>query len=416
MYVKKALRITSTLLCVVMFLMFGACSEKEDIATMDKTVSVETSAVLRETLSTESTYIGTVSAEGTASVVSLVSGTVEHVAVAMGDKVSAGDLLCRFDDESARLALGSAEASLGSAEASFHSAQLGYDGTAAGYGGENMSVLEEQVRMARENYDATKALFEIGAASRMETEQALATYNSAKASLEAAKSGLDATRSNVEAARAGVEAARAGVEAARYQLSLHEITAPISGIVESVNVISDNFTPSGTVAFIISNAENKTVTFYVTDEVMKNIVVGQKVTVSARDTDYRGTVSEISGIVDPATGMFRIKALINEAKDLPDGLSVSVTTVSNTAREAIVVPSDALYFDNGIAYVYTVEDNIAKRRDVTVALYTREKTAIASGLSDEDVIVTSWSATLKNGSPLNVVTNEEQKASGEVVE
>lgn len=40
---------------------------------LDQTVTVETTAAQPGELSTESTYIGTISAEGTASVVSLVS-------------------------------------------------------------------------------------------------------------------------------------------------------------------------------------------------------------------------------------------------------------------------------------------------------------------------------------------------------
>lgn len=428
---NKTYKRTAVLLCAALVFSLTGCS-KDEPTMMDTAVSVETSAVSRGTLSSESTYIGTVSAEGTASIVSLVSGTVEHVAVSMGDTVSAGDLLCSFDDESARLSLesalaglGSARASLNSAEEGYNSAQKGYDSTVAGYGGEEMSVIEDQVRTAEENYEATKALFDIGAASRFELDQALQTYNSAKASLDAAKNGLNATQSTIQSALAGVEAAKAGVEAAQvgvasaeYQLSLYRLTSPISGTVESVNVISDNFTPSGTVAFVISNANNKTVTFYVTDEVIKHISAGQSVTVSARNNTYTGAISEISGIVDPATGMFRVKALIDDAKDLPDGLSVSVTTVSDTAKDAIVVPSDALYFDNGIAYVYTVHDNTAHRTDVEVALYTKETTAISGGLADSDVIITSWSSSLKDGSPLNIVhpDTEGEENTGEAAE
>jgi len=409
------------------------CSEKREAPMMDTSVTVSTAEVSRGTLSSSSTYVGTVSAEGTASVISLVSGTVEDVAVSMGDKVSAGQLLCSFDDESALLSYNSAVAgyesalaSLGSAEAGYNSAQKGLDSTVAGYGGEDLTVIEDQVNMALENYEATKALFELGAASQIEVDQALQTYNTAKASLEAARTGIGATEAGVqsasagvEAARAGVSAAKAGVDAAEYQLSLYRLTSPISGVVESVNVIADNFSPSGTVAFIISNAENKTVTFYVTDAVMKNLTRGQAVTVTVRGKDYSGVITEISGIVDRATGMFRIKALINEASDLPDGLSVSLTTVSDTAKDAIIVPSDALYFDNGAAFVYTAKDGVAVRTDVEVALYTKETTAITSGLSDGDVIITSWSSSLKDGSPLKIEQPEEtedEKTAGEDAE
>ncbi|MBE6966625.1 MAG: efflux RND transporter periplasmic adaptor subunit [Ruminococcaceae bacterium] len=420
---NKTYKRTAVFLCTALLFSFAGCS-KDEPQMMNTTVSVETCAVSRGSLSASSTYIGTISAEGTASVVSLVSGTVEHVAVSMGDTVSAGDLLCSFDDESASLTLQSAlasyesaKASLGSAREGYNSAQKGYDSAVANHGGEDMSIIEDQVRTAKENYEATKALFDIGAASRLEVDQALQTYNTAKAGLDAAKNSLSATAANIESARAGVEAAEAGVQAAEvgvasaeYQLSLYRITSPISGTVESVNVISDNFTPSGTVAFVISNADNKTVTFYVTDEVMKNIAVGQAVTVSARNAEYSGTVSEISGIVDPQTGLFRIKALINDAKELPDGLSVSVTTISDNAENSIIVPSDALYFDNGTAYVYTVSDNTARRTDVSVSLYTKEQTAISGGLSDGDIIITSWSEALKNGSPLNIVNQPESSS------
>lgn len=288
---------------------------------MDPTVLVETTTVHTDTLSANSTYIGTISAEGTANVVTMVSGTVKELAVSTGDTVSAGDLLCRFDDESARI--------------SAENAQASYLSAAANYGGGNLSIPADQVRMAQENYDACLALYETGAISRVEVDQALQSLNSAQAGLEAAWASLNA--------------ARTGAQSAQYQLSLYHLTAPVSGVVESVNVVANNFTPSGTVAFVISNAKNKTATFYVTDEVRQNLTVGQQVTISARDLSYDGKVSEISGVVDAATGLFQIKALIDGAQDLPDGLSVSVTTVSSVARDAIVVPNDVLYFDDGTA-------------------------------------------------------------------
>lgn len=59
----------------------------------------------------------------------MISGNVEQVAVAVGDTVSAGDLLCRFDDESARLSLQNAQAAANSAQESYNSAVSNYGGT-----------------------------------------------------------------------------------------------------------------------------------------------------------------------------------------------------------------------------------------------------------------------------------------------
>lgn len=146
-------RTISAVLCAALALTLAGCAEEKE-PMLDRTVTVETTAAQTGELSTESTYIGTISAEGTASVVSLVSGNVEEVMVSVGDTVSAGDPLCRIDDESARLALQNAQAAYQSAQESYNSAQ-------AGYGGSDLPVLEEQLRLAQDNYEDTQHLFEM---------------------------------------------------------------------------------------------------------------------------------------------------------------------------------------------------------------------------------------------------------------
>lgn len=102
-----------------------------------------------------------------------------------------------------------------------------------------------------------------------------------------------------------------GVDSAQYQLSLYNLTAPINGVVEAVNVTQNNFAASGQVAFVISNGNNKTVTFYVTDSVRQTLTPGQAVTVTYNGQSYEGAVTEIGGVVDAQVGQFRVKAIID---------------------------------------------------------------------------------------------------------
>ena len=410
----------SLLLCLSLALPLAGCSAVPEAEVMDATVAVKTIAAQPGSLSTEGTYIGTISAEGTASVVSLVSGTVEEIAVAVGDTVSAGDLLCRFDDESAQLSLQSAQAAyesalsgISSARAAVNSAQESYRSALASYGGAedgSLSILEEQLRLAQDNYEDTKALLEIGAASQAEVDQANQGLLSAKAALEAAHANLSAAQAGVqqaevglESAQAGVQSAQVGISSAQYQLSLYSLTAPISGVVEAVNVTENNFSPSGTAAFVISNGSNKTVTFYVTDQVRKALSLGQGVTVASSGISYEGAITEISGVVDVSTGLFQVKAVIDGAQDLPDGLAVELSTTSYRADNAILIPSDALYFENGTAYIYLAVNDAAVRTDVTIGLYTTDTIAVTSGLMPGDEVITTWSSTLKDGAPVRLV-------------
>ncbi len=459
-------RLSALALTALSALSLTGCTQQTEETVMDPTITVETAAVQRGSLSADGSYIGTISAEGTAQVIALVSGEVEEIGVSVGDTVQAGDFLCRIDDESAQINLSSAQASYRSAltavqsaeagmvsaqagvqsaqagaeqaQAAVNSAQESYKGALAQYGGSEGSdalpVLEEQVKMAEDNYENTKALFDIGAASQIEVDQAYQTMLSAQAGLEAAKAGLSTAQAGVSQAQsgissaqagaasaqagvqsaqagmtqaqAGVEAAKVGVAAAEYQLSLYNLTAPISGVVEAVNVTENNFAASGSPVFVISNGSNKTVTFYVTDEIRHTLKPGQSVTVTSGGRAYQGAVTEISGVVDAAVGLFKIKAVIEDAQDLPDGLAVELTTAAYAAQDAILVPSDALYFEDGNAYVYVAQEGQAVRKSVTVGLSTADTIALTDGLSEGDQVITSWSAALKDGSPIRLGAEE----------
>ena len=407
------------LLCLSLCLSLAGCGT-EEAPVMDTTVTVETAAVETGDLSSQSTYIGTISAEGTASVIAQVSGTVEEIAVSVGDTVEAGTLLCRFDDESARIALQSAQAAYQSALTGVASAEAAVSSALAGYGGTedgSLTVLEEQVRLAQDNYEDTQALFEIGAASQAEVDQAYQTLLSAQAGLESARAALSAAQAGVEQAQAGAESARAGVDSAQvgissaeYQLSLYNLTTPISGVVEAVNVTENNFTSAGTAAFVISNGNNKTVTFYVTEQVRKGLELGQPVTVEYSGNTYEGAITEISGVVDAAVGQFEVEAVIDGAQDLPDGLAVELTTTAYQADDALLIPSDALYFENGEAYVYLMQDGAAVRANVEIGLYTADTIAVTGGLSQGDQVIVSWSASLRDGAPVRLAEAAEDGA------
>lgn len=67
-----------------------------------------------------------------------------------------------------------------------------------------------------------------------------------------------------------------------------------------------------------------------------------------------------------------------------------------------MIPSDALYFEDGDAYVFLAQDGTAVRTQVEVGLYTTDTIAVTRGLSDGDQVITSWSSSLKDGAPIRL--------------
>ena len=169
----------------------------------------------------------------------------------------------------------------------------------------------------------------------------------------------------------------------------------------------NNFAASGTAAFVISNGSNKTVTFYVTDSVRQTLTPGQAVTVNYNGQTYEGAVTEIGGVVDAQVGQFQVKAVIDGAQDLPDGLSVELTTTAHRTAGAVLVPSDAMFFEDGVAYVYVVQDGKAVRTDVTIGLYTADQIAVTAGLTPGNEVITTWSSSLRDGVDVRLASETE---------
>lgn len=481
MSVKLKTRLIVSIVLISLGLTGCASTSKQPV--MDPSITVQVQKAQKGTLELSESYIGTVSDAEVVSVIPQVSGNVTQVMVKVGDCVSAGDFLCQFDDTTAKLdlakakagydsavtSLSSAQSSLQSAEAGYDSSQASYKGAQAGYSnaeanydsatakynhqksgedqiaeeeGTSKSVLEEQLRVAENKYEAAKSLLDAGAASQSEVDSAYnevlaarANIQSAKAGISSAKANIDSAQSSVESAQAGVKSAKASVESAKvgiesaekgiesaqnsvdaatYQLGLHSITAPISGVVQEVNVTSHNayMASSGQAAVVITNPATKTITFYVTDEVAGALQQGESVTVTNREKKYKGSISEVGVAADEQSGLFKVKATVYDAEKLKNGVSVELNVVAHSVKDRLLVPSDSIYFEDNDAYVYTVAGDQAVKTRVEVALYDKDTIAIQNGLEEGQEVITTWAAGLRDGVTIKKNKSGEEKQDG----
>lgn len=252
--------------------------------------------------------------------------------------------------------------------------------------------------------------------------QAAASAGQLKAGIEQIDAQINALEDNIDAAEdaknaaggtkaydAQIRAAETGVESAQYQVDLYTVTAPIDGIVEAVNVSENEISAQGYPAFTISDKEAMEVTFYVPEEVREFLTMGQEIHVETKDGEVKGHISSIGTAVDAQKGLFRIDAEITTVTDksLLSNTSVSLSLVTNSVRNEILIPFDAVYYDNDQAYVFVVEKNQeesrAKRRDVTTGAYNNEQIAVLEGISEGDEVITTWGAGLKDGAMIEIL-------------
>ena len=267
----------------------------------------------------------------------------------------------------------------------------------------------ETIRAAAEGYQNAESAYETVKSSidQLETQR-----DSLKAQKETAEGTLDITQSEtynetVASLQAGLAQAQVGLDSAAYQQSLYTLTAPISGTVESVGLTKNGMASASSIAFTISNKNTMQVTFYVTEDVRDEFTAGQAVTVSRGSSTYGGTITEIGNAVDMQKGLFKVKATIYDMPDLASGVTASITTTCHSAKDVIVIPCDAVYYENGDAYVFVARDGTAVKTPVETGIYDDQNIAITSGLMEGQQVITTWSANLIDGCAITVPGQEE---------
>lgn len=196
----------------------------------------------------------------------------------------------------------------------------------------------------------------------------------------------------------GISAAQLQVDQVKENLEGYTITATISGVIETVNLKEHDFATSSNPAFVISNKNSMTATYYVSEDVRNTFALGQQITLEKDNKFYDGEVIEIGSALDAQTGLFKIKAAVKGDTDgLLSGTKATVTTDTYHEKNAVIIPYDSVYYDGAQAYVYTVVNGKAWRTEVTTGLYDTDRIVITEGLTEEDTLITTWSAQLRDG-------------------
>lgn len=411
-------------------------------------------------LTLKNSFVGMVSPQETVYVIPLANGTVTEAYFEAGDWVNAGDVLFQIDDSSVQLqleqarlsaqsarqqadmALGSQQEStniqLDSAEiqtwSGYEQAQIQYHAllnsyntidTTIGTLDKNIKALEEQIAAAGNNQTTvsgndiiTTVYLQSQLSQAKETKASLESQSkqldtqikAAESAYRAAEQALGITDRTKELTQGQVlndtkaqlntslQLAELGVKSAELALSYYQVTAPISGVVQSKGVEVNGFATSSNPAYVIANDKIMTVTFQVSEAVKNTMNIGQEIAVERGGETYTGNVTEIGVAVNQQTGLFQIKAAVNaDGEALPSGVSVKLQTDTYSVKNAVLIPYDAVYYDNNGSYVYLCVDDHAVKTYVETGIFDDTTIEITDGIAANDIVITSWSPRLIDG-------------------
>jgi len=284
-----------------------------------------------------------------------ISGEVTSVLIKAGDMVTAGQAICRIDntqEDNARISMESAAVSLSDARASLERAE----------------GLYAEGGISSQAYEDAQSAF----------KRAQLQYNSSQL-------------------------------AYGNQTEYSTITSPITGRVESCDVEAYDTISPQTVLCVISGGEEKVISFDVTERIVTQMKAGDTVKIEKNGTGYLGTITEVSSMVDSATGLFKIKASIKNGEALATGSSAKLFVASDKAENVLIIPVDAVYYDNQKAFVYTYGEGRAHRTAVKVGICDENNIEVISGLDTKDKVIISWSSEVSDNAAVNLANTASDK-------
>lgn len=216
------------------------------------------------------------------------------------------------------------------------------------------------------------------------------------------------TRTNEAAATANLRASQAAAEVARLQLSYTTIRAPFTGIVGARVVFPGSAVKvNDTTLAVVNRVRPLLVSFSIPEKhlarlrsAFKSGEMSVDITLPAdKSQHFSGKVIFIDNAVDTATGTILMKAsLPNEDEKLTPGQFLNVSLILDVLEKAVTVPGEAIQQGADGNFVYVVkEDNSVEMRKVQIAATDGGMTAIASGLSTGDTVVTDGHLRLTPG-------------------
>jgi membrane fusion protein, multidrug efflux system len=326
-------------------------------------VSVAIAKVQKQDVPVYLVGLGSASAFYTANIKSRVDGQIMRVNFQEGQVVKEGDLLIVIDPRPYQVQLEQMEAQLFKDKASLRDAKL--------------------------NLDRYTTLIPSGSIAQQQ---------------------VDTQQSTVDQLEGQVRTDQAQIDNAKLQIVYCNITAPFTGRVGLRQVDPGNIVHATDTnpMLVLTQLQPIAVIFTLPEDQLPSVAqhmrnASLQVDAYSRDNQTKlatGKLLTIDNQIDPTTGTAKLKAVFdNKDNQLWPNQFVNADLLLETRKNSTVVPTASILRGPQGAFVYAVNsDNTVQARTVDIALTQGNTTALKSGVTPGEVVVTDGQDKLQTGS------------------
>ena len=213
----------------------------------------------------------------------------------------------------------------------------------------------------------------------------------------------------VEESGYNLEQARLDYQRSELELQRTRITAPIAGVITSRLVKLGERVTADKALFRIVEMVDKITVIQVPEREISRLKSGQPAYLTTDNLPGRkftGGIKRIAPAVDPASGTFKVTVGLKDPQgELRPGMFVAVHIITDTHPNALLIPKEALVYENGLAHVFIVEqDTVARRMRLEPGFSDENYMEALSIVQENDKVVTVGQNGLKDGSRVKVVS------------
>ena len=335
----------------LLWLMTSGCSQQQAQGVFQMPpLPVETAVVSQSAVADPFEAVGTIEAVDAITVVSEIDATVISLPFREGEAIAKGGLIAQLDDAQLRAEEARAEA------------------------------IREQRKVS---YERIKTITDEGLGAAQDLDDAAAALKVAEADLAVIRTRLQKTR----------------------------IVAPFSGVLGARQVSPGAFLRAGDPITELAQIQQLRVAFSAPERFYSSLQRGAAVKVSTTaypGYELTGRIEVIEPVVDLATRRAKIIARIdNPGAKFRPGMSANVTVVLSERKNALVIPSEAIFVEGAQSLVFVVKaDSTVARTPVELGTRLRESVEVLKGLDAGTMVVRAGHQKLFEGAKVIPIMHE----------
>jgi HlyD family secretion protein len=273
----------------------------------------------------------------------------------------------------------------------------------------------EIVQLTRDR-ETLRRLLESQAATRVEVDQnriALEKAELERDLLEQKKNVITA-RSKSQAERSALRAdeARESIQSLEQKINSARVLAPVGGAIYALTARSGTFVRTGDTLAEMADLRRARVRAFIDEPELGSLKQGQTVEITWDALPARvwmGMIEQLPTTIS-TRGSRNVGEVLcsvnNDTAELLPNTNVNIRIRIADRENVLTLPRAAVRTDGGKRYVFVVEDNKLRTREVTVGISNPTTYQILSGITEQDAIAIQADTELREG---QTVAGPEQK-------